>query len=217
MEQLFAPWRIEWVEREDPAEDGCPFCRLPAAGPAADRENNVVARGAAAFVLLNNYPYNPGHAMVIPREHTGDYRALDDATLLEHSRLVGRTVDALDDALDPDGFNTGTNLGGRVAGGSIGDHLHTHVVPRWEGDTSFMPVVGDTTVIVEAVRETYDRLHAAFATQDGATAPETGAVRVSPGDGAGDDAGVTDATDAGEDANTGGDAGTDGPADDAGD
>jgi len=178
MDRLFAPWRIEWVERDDPGEYDCPFCALPAADPAEDRENNVLVRGERAVVMLNNRPYNPGHAMVIPREHTGDLGALDDATLLEHARLRQRTVDALERAVDPDAFNTGMNLGGSVAGGSIDDHLHTHVVPRWDGDTSFMPVVADTTVIVEAVAETYDRLHAAFAAQDGVTVPDVGAVRV---------------------------------------
>ena len=168
MEQVFAPWRIEWVEREDRNEDldGCVFCALPEREDA--RETRVVAATEHAFVLLNNYPYNPGHVMVIPREHTGDYRDLDDETLLDHARLKGRTFDALERALSPDGFNAGLNLG-RSAGGSIADHLHTHVVPRWGGDTNFMPVVADTKVIVEAVDDTYDRLHEAFAELPGAT------------------------------------------------
>jgi ATP adenylyltransferase len=171
MDQVFAPWRIDWVERPDknPDVDECVFCELPAQG--ADRENNVVARSDHAFVVLNNYPYNPGHAMVIPDAHTGEYGALDDETLLDHARLKQRTFDALEAAMGPDGFNAGLNLGGGAAGGSIDDHLHTHVVPRWEGDTNFMPVVGDTKVIVEAVEDTYDRLHEAFATQDGTTVP----------------------------------------------
>ncbi|MFC6834935.1 HIT family protein [Halomarina ordinaria] len=179
MEQLVAPWRIEWVERDDSAsaeaDEGCVFCRLPERGD--DRETLVVARSAHAFVLLNNYPYNPGHAMVIPYDHAGDYRALDDATLLDHARLKQRTFDAIEDALGPDAFNAGLNLGG-PAGGSVADHLHTHVVPRWEGDTNFMPVVSGTKVIVEAVEETYDRVHEAFAAQSDATVTETGAVRV---------------------------------------
>jgi ATP adenylyltransferase len=168
MDQVFAPWRIEWVEREEKNTDvdGCVLCELPAAGE--DRSNRVVARTDRAYVLLNNYPYNPGHVMVIPDVHTGDLRDLDDETLLDHGRLRGRTVDALDAAFDPDGYNVGMNLGGTAAGGSIDDHLHTHVVPRWNGDTNFMPVVSDTTVIVEAVADTYDRLHEAFADQDAA-------------------------------------------------
>ena len=168
MDQMFAPWRIEWVERDDSVE-GCPFCVLP--GRDADRENRIVARSEHGFVLLNNYPYNPGHAMVIPHRHTGEYSALDDAELFDHARLKQRTFDALSEAFNPDGFNAGLNLGGPAAGGSIGDHLHTHVVPRWEGDTNFMPVLSETKVIVEALESSYDGLHAAFAAQDGTTDP----------------------------------------------
>jgi ATP adenylyltransferase len=168
MDQLFAPWRIEWVERADRNQDidGCAFCELPEM--ETDRENALVARSDHAYVLLNNYPYNPGHAMVIPHEHTGEYGALDAESLLAKERLVQRTIAAMDDALDPDGYNVGYNLGGNAAGGSISDHLHAHVIPRWSGDTNFMPVISDTTVIVEAVTETYDRLHEALAAQDGA-------------------------------------------------
>jgi ATP adenylyltransferase len=177
MEQVFAPWRIDWIERDDKNEDidGCVFCVLPER--ENDREALVVARSDHAFVMFNNYPYNPGHAMVVPREHTGHYRNLTDETLLDHARLKQRTFDALDAALDPDGFNAGLNLG-RGAGGSIGDHLHTHIVPRWEGDTNFMPVVSDTKVIVEAVDETYDRVREAFAEQNGVDGSGDGAVRV---------------------------------------
>ena len=174
MDQLVAPWRIEWVERDD-EPDGCPFCVLPERSDA--REANVVAAADRAFVLLNNYPYNPGHAMVIPRAHTGAFTDLDEATLLEHARLKQRTIEALETALDPDGLNAGLNLGDG-AGGSVDDHLHTHLVPRWTGDTNFMPVCADTKVIVEAVDDTYERLHEAFADQPDATVANSGAVRV---------------------------------------
>jgi ATP adenylyltransferase len=173
MDQLFAPWRIEWVERDGGEFDGCPFCLLPDAD-GTDREHNLLARGEQAYVLLNNYPYNPGHAMVIPSEHTGKYRDLGEPTLLAKERLVQRTIEAMDTAVGPDGYNVGYNLGGDAAGGSIDDHIHAHVVPRWTGDTNFMPTVGETSVIVEAVTETYDRLHGAFATQDGVTAAGDG-------------------------------------------
>jgi ATP adenylyltransferase len=177
MEQVFAPWRIEWIEREDKNEDvdGCVFCEFFESDD--DCENLVVARSDHAFVMFNNYPYNPGHAMVVPRVHTGDYRDLPEDVLLDHAKLKQRTFDALDAALGPDGFNAGLNLG-RGAGGSIGDHLHTHVVPRWEGDTNFMPVVSDTKVIVEAVDETYDRVREAFAEQECVDGSGEGAVRV---------------------------------------
>ncbi|AEH36474.1 HIT family protein [Halopiger xanaduensis] len=167
MEQVFAPWRIEWIRRDEKNADveDCVFCEFPEQHD--DRENLLVARSEHAFVMLNNYPYNPGHVMVIPRAHTGDYGELEDEQLLDHARLKQRTFDALEDALEPDGFNAGLNLGDG-AGGSIDDHLHTHVVPRWEGDTNFMPVISDTAVIVEALEDTYDNLHEAFAAQDGA-------------------------------------------------
>ncbi|XVH32133.1 HIT family protein [Haloferacaceae archaeon DSL9] len=166
MKQVFAPWRIEWVERGgENGLQGCPFCVLPERDNS--REALVVAESERAFVLLNNYPYNPGHVMVIPRQHTGDYTDLSDAELLDHARLKRRTFNALDAGLGPNGYNAGLNLG-RAAGGSIGDHLHTHIVPRWEGDTNFMPVIDDTKVIVEALDRTYDRLHDAFAEQPGA-------------------------------------------------
>ncbi|UIP01117.1 HIT domain-containing protein [Halobaculum sp. CBA1158] len=168
MEQVFAPWRIEWVEREDEddAIDGCPFCVLPERED--DRESRIVARSDRAFVLLNNYPYNPGHAMVIPRVHEGEFTALDERALLEHARLKQRTIRALSASLGPDGVNTGMNLGGSAAGGSIDDHVHTHVVPRWEGDTNFMAVISETKVIVEALDDTWERLRDAFAEQAGA-------------------------------------------------
>ncbi|MFD1632222.1 HIT family protein [Haloplanus ruber] len=171
MEQLFAPWRIEWVTRDDADDvDGCPLCVLPDRDD--DRANLIVARSDHAFVILNNYPYNPGHAMVVPDRHDGDYRTLDTEELLDHARLKQRTIDAVETAFDPDALNVGLNLGGGPAGGSIDDHLHTHVVPRWDGDTNFMPVVADTKVIVEAVTDTYDRLHAAFAAHADTAPPD---------------------------------------------
>jgi ATP adenylyltransferase len=177
VDQIFAPWRIEWVERDDDESEGCPFCVLPDRG--TDREARIVARSDHGFVLLNNAPYNPGHLMVIPHRHVERYAALDDAAVAGHARLRTRTLEALRAAFDPDGLNTGTNLGGGAAGGSIDDHVHEHVVPRWTGDTSFMPVVGDTKVIVQALDESYDRLHDAFAAQDGAAETESGAVGLS--------------------------------------
>ena len=176
MDQIFAPWRIQWVERDEgDGDDGCPFCDLPERGD--DTDARIVARSERTFVLFNNYPYNPGHVMVIPYRHTGEYGSLSDAELLDHARVKARTFDALEAALGPDAFNAGLNLGG-PAGGSIADHLHTHVVPRWNGDTNFMPVIAETSVIVEAIADTYDRVHDAFAAQEGATVAETGAVRL---------------------------------------
>lgn len=183
IEQLFAPWRIEWVRREERPGDGdtCVFCALLEV--EADREHLVVARSTHCYVLLNNYPYNPGHVMVIPHTHTGRFDALDAETLTGLERTTQATVAALERAFDPDGFNLGMNLGSAAAGGSIGDHLHRHVVPRWAGDTNFMPVIGDTKVIVEALESTYEHLHAAFADAETAVEdPATGqAVRLRQG------------------------------------
>ena len=175
MDQLFAPWRIEWVKRDRPAdEDGCPFCDLPEAGN--DESALIVARSDHAYVLLNNAPYNPGHAMIIPYRHVTKYQHLDEAELLDCERLTQRTLDSFEASMNPDGFNTGRNLGG-AGGGSIG-HLHTHVVPRWRGDTNFMAIIDETKVIVEALEATYDSLHQAFSDQAGTSRSEHGAIRL---------------------------------------
>ena len=182
MDRIFAPWRIEWVER-DPAEDdidGCPFCVLP--DREEDRRSRIVACTDHSLVILNNYPYAPGHVMVIPRQHTREWGTLSDAELLDHARLKVAAIDALETGLDPDGINTGENLGGDAAGGSIDDHVHTHLVPRWRGDTNFMPVIGDTAVLVEALDATYDRLHDAFASHPAATAPDGASTPDTPAD-----------------------------------
>ncbi len=173
MEQLFAPWRIEYVTREDDDLEGCPFCVLPDREDA--REALVVAESEHAFALLNNAPYNPGHLMVIPRTHTGSYTELDDETLFDHARLKRRTISALEEAFDPDGVNAGLNLG-EVSGGSIHDHLHTHLVPRWGGDTNFMPIVSETKVVVQALEESYDQLHEAFTAREDTRITERGSV-----------------------------------------
>ncbi|MFB6220758.1 MAG: HIT domain-containing protein [Halolamina sp.] len=180
MDQLFAPWRIDWVER-DPEEDdinGCPFCVLPDRN--ADRESRIVARSEHTFVLLNNAPYSPGHLMVIPGRHTGDWDDLSDAELLDHARMKVAAIEALETGMDADGINAGENLGGAAAGGSIDDHLHTHLVPRWAGDTNFMPIISDTKVIVEALEASYEKLHDGFAGLDTASSEPSagGAVRL---------------------------------------
>ena len=174
MEQVFAPWRIEWVRRGK-EYDGCVFCRMRDADD--DRDERIVARNEHAFVVLNNSPYNPGHVMVVPHEHTGEYEELGDETLLDHARLKQATFDALRASFEPDGFNTGLNLG-RGAGGSIDDHLHTHIVPRWQEDTNFMPVTSDTKVIVQALEESYEELREGFASLEMTEDDGDGAVRL---------------------------------------
>ena len=150
---LWAPWRLEYVEQAD--ESGrCIFCE--------PEDDLVVHRGETAFVLLNRYPYTSGHLMVAPVRHLGDLGALTDEEALEIHRLATASIAALRAEYSPDGHNLGWNLG-RVAGAGIVDHIHQHVVPRWNGDTNFMPVLADVKVIPEALAKTAERLRRRFA------------------------------------------------------
>lgn len=162
MDSLFAPWRMEWVTRdqsETSENSGCTFCTLPNQGD--DRRNNVVARSDKVYLLLNNMPYNPGHLMAIPYEHSGDLHTLDDDSLLDCIKTTQLATKALDKSLSTDGFNVGLNIGA-AGGASITEHLHMHIIPRWRSDTSFMPLTANTAVVEEAVKETYDRLREAL-------------------------------------------------------
>ena len=161
MEQpLWAPWRVEYIRSEKPK--GCIFCAFPAEPPERDRQNLVVHRAARAFSCLNRFPYNSGHVMVIPRAHVSDLAALDPATWADLQDELRRAVAVVKSVYRPDGMNVGMNLG-LPAGAGIADHLHWHVVPRWVGDNSFMPVVGETRVVVEALDAAWERLSAGFA------------------------------------------------------
>jgi ATP adenylyltransferase len=155
--QLWAPWRLEYIQRADD-EDGCVFCRAAAAG---DEEGLVVHRGAHAFVLLNKFPYASGHLMVAPFRHEGELGDLTDDEALEIHRLGSAALGALSAVSSPQGFNLGWNLG-RIAGAGVVDHVHLHLVPRWAGDTNFMPVLGDVRVLPEALEETRRKLVAAW-------------------------------------------------------
>ena len=141
--------------KEQGEDDGCIFCDLPAEG--GDERTKILVRGERAFVILNSFPYNPGHLMVAPFRHVGDFGAIETDEFAEVDALLTRSVRALEEEMEPHGFNLGMNLG-RVAGAGIPGHLHWHVVPRWNGDTNFMPVVGQTRVLPELLDETYARL-----------------------------------------------------------
>jgi ATP adenylyltransferase len=159
MEHLWAPWRMAFIGSEP--EPGCLFCRV-LAEPGRDRENLVVARPPGALVMLNRYPYNPGHLMVAPARHTGELAELgseDAGSLMAALQLA---VGLAQRVLKPDAFNIGANLG-KVAGAGIPDHLHFHAVPRWNGDTNFMPVVADTKVVNEHLDATLAKLREALA------------------------------------------------------
>jgi ATP adenylyltransferase len=140
-------------------EGGCIFCDLPAEND--DERTKILARGTFAFVILNSFPYNPGHLMVAPFRHVGSFGALEAEELAEIDALVARSIRVLDDEMQPHGYNLGMNLG-RVAGAGIPDHVHWHVVPRWSGDTNFMPIVGQTRVLPELLEETGARLRPRF-------------------------------------------------------
>lgn len=160
MERLWTPWRREFIERGDKAPSACFLCDH-AAHADNDRANFVVFRGQAVFVLLNLYPYNSGHLMIAPYEHTGDLAHLDGEVAAELMHVTQRSVEVLTRVYLPEAFNVGMNLG-RPAGAGVPDHVHVHVVPRWTGDTNFMPVVAQTKVLPETLDQTYDRLEPCF-------------------------------------------------------
>ncbi len=158
MERLWAPWRMELISKGE-TTSGCIFCELPLRRD--DRENLVLGRTARTFAVLNKYPYNNGHLMVIPRMHASDLHALPEADYLELSEMLRVALRLVGRAYAPQGANLGMNLG-RAAGAGIADHLHWHVVPRWSGDTNFMPVLTDSKVMLEHLHASWDRLRPLF-------------------------------------------------------
>ena len=149
---LWAPWRLEYVEHAD-ERPGCIFCE--------PEDDLVLARGSHAFLLLNRFPYSAGHLMAAPFRHVGGFGELTDDEALELHRLAAAAIAALEAEYSPHGHNVGWNLG-RSAGAGVVDHGHLHVVPRWTGDTNFMPVLADTKVIPEALAATAERLRPHF-------------------------------------------------------
>lgn len=159
LERLWTPYRMAYV-RSDTTADGCPFCRIP---QDDDEESLVIARGQATYAVLNLHPYNPGHLMVLPYRHVAD---LEDLTPPESAELMAMTQQAIRTirtVSNPHAFNIGINLGG-PAGGSLADHLHQHVVPRWSGDANFITIIGATKTLPQLLEETRDLLAAAWPT-----------------------------------------------------
>ena len=159
MERLWAPWRMQYVGREQ--RPGCLFCRV-IEQPDDDDARLVVWRPKGAIVLLNKFPYNPGHAMVAPIAHKASLEDLDDAESADLMSAVRRTFTVLRTVMKPDGLNAGVNVG-TAAGAGIPDHVHFHVVPRWNGDTNFMAVIDDVKVVNEALTQTAEKLRQVFA------------------------------------------------------
>ena len=164
MERLYAPWRMAYVDQPDKdaapsGATGCIFCDK--AAQDEDEANLIVCRGRQAFVLLNLFPYNNGHLMVAPYQHTARLDELDDAATLEMMTLVKQAQAALHEAFRPEGYNLGMNLG-RSAGAGIADHLHLHIVPRWNGDTNFMPVLAEVKVLPDALQSSAEKIRRAW-------------------------------------------------------
>lgn len=157
MEQIWAPWRMQYIQMEKPK--GCFLCKKYRQDN--DAANYILYRGEKNFVIMNSYPYNPGHLMVAPYRHVATLEGLTKEELHEHSDLVIRSLKVLRQAFNPAGFNIGVNIG-KVAGVGLKGHIHTHIVPRWQGDTNFMPVTADTKVVSEALAETYHKLEGKF-------------------------------------------------------
>jgi ATP adenylyltransferase len=159
MENLWAPWRMAFIEPKTPIQPDCIFCTQPADN--RDEEHHILYRGKHCFMLLNLYPYNNGHLMIAPYEHVGSIELLDTETLTELMEQAKLALHALRITMNPDGFNMGINQG-KVAGAGFADHVHYHIVPRWNGDTNFMPVLADTKVLPEHLDAVYHKLSLAI-------------------------------------------------------
>ncbi len=157
MYRLWAPWRMSYIKSTDRMQ-GCFLCEAVA---GYDEDTYVVYRSKKVFVILNSYPYNTGHVMVAPYRHIGDIESLDDAEALDLINVIKKSIAALREVYSPQGYNVGINLG-RVAGAGVEGHLHVHIVPRWSGDTNFMPITGGAKVLPEDLRSTWQRLREAF-------------------------------------------------------
>jgi ATP adenylyltransferase len=159
-ERLWAPWRMKYIEGMSVSGNReCIFCEKPLEND--DEKNFILYRGITCYLILNLFPYNNGHILVVPFCHTSDMEDLDPETRLEMMDLSALAVKTIKSIMRPDGFNVGMNIG-RSAGAGIADHLHLHVVPRWNGDTNFMPVIGSTKVISEGLEDNYRRLSKAM-------------------------------------------------------
>src|SRR5215207_2355114 len=158
MNQLWSPWRMEYLENNH-KEAGCVFCNAQASVDGA--ENLIAYRGEHAYVILNRFPYTSGHLMVIPFEHKPNLEELDAPTRAEMMELTSRCTTTLNNIYRPQGFNIGVNIGEASGAGVLG-HVHIHIVPRWNGDTNFMSAVGGTRVLPEALEDTYKRVKAVF-------------------------------------------------------
>lgn len=161
MDKIYAPWRYKYIKEtvSNNSDDTCLFCEV--VKEQNDKENLILYRGERNYVIINRYPYNNGHLMVIPYRHIQDIGKLDDEENLEAMKLLSYSIRILKDKFSAEGFNIGLNIG-RIAGAGIAGHIHFHIVPRWSGDTNFMPVLTDTKVISQGLEESWDILKSGF-------------------------------------------------------
>ncbi len=153
MDKLWAPWRMQYIEHCDEDADVCIFC--------SPDENMLIAKGQGFSIVMNKYPYNNGHIMVCPQKHGVMMEGLDEAETAALMKGVKRGIEIIKSVFNPDGINVGINMG-RTAGAGITDHLHVHIVPRWNGDTNFMPVIGETKIISQSLQEALKKLRIAY-------------------------------------------------------
>jgi ATP adenylyltransferase len=159
MKTLWAPWRMAYILSDKNQE--CIFCEMPKHGKDKDRDNLILHRSSHTFVMMNRYPYNNGHLLVVPYLHIPSFDGLTDEALLDFMKVTQHSINSLEKVLMPEGFNIGINFG-KIAGAGMEDHLHLHMVPRWAGDTSFMTVFDEIRVIPEHIMDTYDKLFSVF-------------------------------------------------------
>ncbi|RCK77457.1 MAG: HIT family protein [Ignavibacteriae bacterium] len=160
MQRMYSPWRSKYINSfSEPSSGECILCKAPAEND--DEKNLILLRGTYSYIIMNLYPYNSGHLMVVPFRHTGNLTDLSNEEILEIFKYLKLTTEILYKTMKPDGFNIGSNIG-RSAGAGIDEHIHFHIVPRWNGDTNFMPVLADTKLISEDMRDTYNKLRNAL-------------------------------------------------------
>lgn len=169
MDHLYTPWRMAYIRGEKAGDEGCVFC---AAHGLDDAGALIVARGANHYVILNRFPYNAGHLMIVPYAHVASQESLEADALLELMTMTNRAMAALRTVYQPAAFNLGANIG-QAAGAGIAAHYHFHIVPRWPGDANFMTVVGETRVLPDTLEHTHAALQAAWAALDAAPTGRT--------------------------------------------
>ncbi len=159
MENIWAPWRMKYINKEHKGYEKCVFCEKLA--DDKDSENLILHRGKDSFIIMNLYPYISGHLMVLPNKHTSNFTSLTENESIEINAMLKKSIKALEKAISPHAFNIGLNLG-RQAGAGIAEHIHWHIVPRWEADTNFMPIINNIRIVPQSLKDTFQLLKKAI-------------------------------------------------------